>query len=155
AFAFAGFGSMLLVIKQLLGDNQNVRDLVSHVLTHPTVARVAGPPGPWLDYGPTDPFLGFGFMLQLVFILASLGGVARYAHQSLVITITLRTAMRLRRQVYDRLIRGPMSVLLAKGTADHLRRVTRDCTLVTRGLQALMGKTVQSVITGMVALSLA
>ncbi len=153
--AFAGFGTLMILIDQLLGQRASVRDLLDEHLRHPWLAGWVTQPDAVLQFVPVDPFAGFAFLLGIILVIALIGAVMRYSHQSLVITLTLRTAMRLRQHAYHRLISAPASVLMTQGTSDHLTRIVRDCAMLVRGFQALLDKSVRSVLTGTMMLGVA
>ncbi|MBI1335368.1 MAG: ATP-binding cassette domain-containing protein [Phycisphaera sp.] len=151
--AFAGYGALIWVTEQFLGQDQTIRSVVVSKLTDPTVVAIIGDHSDLAHIIPADPFNGFVFILAVLLVFALVSSVMRYLHQSLIITATLRTILRLRKHAFYRLVNAPMSLLFTEGVAQQLSKVVRDTAILSSGYNVLLGKSVRSVLIGLVSLA--
>ncbi|MEX0886674.1 MAG: ABC transporter ATP-binding protein [Phycisphaeraceae bacterium] len=149
ASAFGGFAALLWIIDQFFGDDQPMmRETAAQWLAGDHIERFLGDVTHWAQIIPASPFGGMAFMLGVVLTLAIIGSVMRYVYQASMLTVVLRTIMRIRKNAYQHLIHAPLEVQWKHGSADHINRVVRDCTQLSKGLMALMGRAVRDVLMG-------
>lgn len=153
--AFAGFGALMQVINVLLGAGKSLRDWAQETLKDDKVVAIIGDQSQLAEHIPHDPFKAFVLLLMLILALTVLGSVFRFIYQYMAITLTYRTVMEIRKNAYQRLVHLPMETIIMHGTADSLGRIVRDCGLIARGLNALLGKTVRDILIGSSALTVA
>ncbi len=155
ASAFGGFAALLLVIDRFFGDGQPMRELAADWLAHDRLAAVLGDVTHWAQLIPASDFGGLAFVLGFVLCLAVFGATMRFVYQASMLTVVLRTVMRVRKRAYQQLIHAPLDVLWTQGTADHISRVVRDCTQLSKGMMALMGRAIRDILMGVAFLLLA
>ncbi len=153
--AFAGFGSLVAVINQLLDSEETARTLAQKILTDDNVVAILGDRLHWVEYVPADPFEGFVATMVVIFLLAIIGSVGRFVHQYTAITLTNRTVMKVRKNVFQRLVHTPLNVMLNHSTADKLSRIMRDSSQLSRGFNTLIGKAPRKILQGLAALGVA
>jgi ABC-type multidrug transport system fused ATPase/permease subunit len=111
--------------------------------------------GALVRYVPEGRWEGLATILALIFVLALIGSAARFSHEYLTFTVSLRTVARIRRAVFTRLVHLPMHVATRQSTAEQVSRVVRDSAALARGFSAMTGKTVSGVLGGLGLLLLA
>lgn len=153
--AFTGFSTLMWVIPTLLDDQLSLQELARAKLGNPDLQRFIGDQTALAEHLPEDRFNGFVLLMGTILVLAVIGSLFRFIYQYTAITICWRTVMTVRKTTFQRLVHLPMSAVLAKGTADHLARVVRDCSRIARGLNALLGKAVRNALVGTAALLVA
>lgn len=151
----SGMASLLWVIDQLVKPDSSARDLLAQKLADPRIVNMIGDHTEWANIVPADPYMGFAFVLGFIFVLAIVGSIGRYIHQYNVITVVLRTVMGVRKELFARIVRLPMSVVSAEGVNDKLSRIVRDAAQLSSGLNTLMGRAVRDVLQGVVFLIVA
>ena len=155
ASAFGGFAALLLIIDRFFGDGQPMREFAAEWLAHDRLRGVLGDVTHWADVIPESEFGGLAFVLGVVLCLALFGATMRFVYQASMLTVVLRTVMRVRKRAYQQLIHAPLDVLWTQGTADHISRVVRDCSQLSKGLMALMGRAIRDILMGLAFLLLA
>lgn len=153
--AFAGFGSIVAIIHQLVDREETARTLVEKILANEYLIVAIGDQSHWATWIPPDPFEGFAATLLAVFVLAIIGSVGRFVHQYTAITLTSRTIMKIRKNVFQRIVHTPLIVMLNHSTADKLSRIMRDTGQLSRGFNTLIGKAPRKVLQGLAALGMA
>jgi len=153
--AAAGYGTLMWIIEQLFNAGRTAHDIVAEKLASPAVAERFGDLSHLADVVPDDQWLGFGFLLGIIFLLAMLGSLGRFAHQYFAITVSLRTVMSIRKAAFQRLVHVPLGVTAEEGTADNLSRVVRDSGQLARGFNTLTSKAVRDILQGVAALTVA
>ena len=153
--AAAGFGTLMWIIEQLFNQGQTAHDIIAEKLSNPDVVNVLGDVSHLADFVPNDQWLGFGFLLGVIFVLAVLGSLGRFMHQYFAITVSLRTVMAIRKTAFQRLVHVPLCVSAEDSTADNLSRIVRDSGQLSRGFSTLTSKAVRDVLQGLAALSIA
>ena len=144
-----GMGTLLALFRQLTGT-RHFREMVADALNKPDVQRYVGDLSFLIDWIPDDPYWAFGAALGLVFILTVLGSAGRITHQYFSMTIVYRTIMRIRSMAFHRLVHLPMSVCENDSMADNLSRLTGNTMQMSRGFNALLGKSIRNILQGMV-----
>ena len=92
--------------------------------------------------------LGVLSVLGVLLVVTVVGAAASYAHQALTTTAGVRASSRIRGRVYGRRIRLELSELQRLGAIESVSRITRDTTLLQRGFQVLVGKSVTQAARG-------
>ena len=153
--AFSGFGIVMLLLDQIFGKGKNMRQIVEEKLADSQVVGLIGDRTEWAQLIPANQFHGLAMVLVVVVSFVVLGAAMRFLYQAAALTIVLRTIMRIRKVAFQRLIHASYELLQAEGTADILSRISRDSHLLSRGFNALLGRTVRDVLMLTVFLSLA
>ena len=118
--ALGGFGTLMLVIEDLLGRGGSARDLLLERLNAPGTQQWIGD---WTAVGnrlPTSPFAGFAVLLGLIAAFATVGTAFRFIYGYAAITVAYRTTLDIRRAAFQRLVHLPMIALAQEGMADNL-----------------------------------
>ncbi len=150
-----GIASLLWVVHQLFNENRLVRQVVRDKLAEPALQSWIGDQTHLAQYIPAGQFTGVAFIFAIILLFALLGSLGRVLHQYTTITISLRSVMIIRKQVFQRLVHVPMLVLAESGAADKLSRTVGDTMQLSRGFNALTSKALRDVLRGMVMLGLA
>ena len=154
--AFSGFGGAIAVIRYAFNadtDKPPIRDLAAAKLQDPAVTQYIGDWSNLANLIPVDRFMAFAFILGGVLVLTAFGGVMRYAHQSVVITLCLRLAMRIRLRAFKRVLHAPYEKLMGSQSGDLISRINFDTLRLSIGLQALLGRSVRDLSMGLVFLA--
>ncbi|MEM8737089.1 MAG: ABC transporter ATP-binding protein [Planctomycetota bacterium] len=154
--ASAGFGLLMSVIDLLIGDVQSLQEVARGWLAGERVQGfLGGDYSAWADRLPDDGFTSFALVLLIILPLAVFGSAMRYTHQSLSITVSLRTVMRIRQQAYFKMLHLPIESTGDLGSADSLSRLIGDTARLAKGFSTLMGKAVRDLLMGVAFLTLA
>jgi len=153
--AFVGLQTLVLAFGQLLEEQQTLREVVARKLNDPGFTERFGYHGHLVEYLPATKFGGWVLLVGIIFVLTLVGGTFRFIYEYSAITISYRTVMNIRRSAFQRLVHLPMATMIERGTADHLSRVVRDCNVIARGLNGLLGKAVRSILMGIASLAVA
>ena len=113
------------------------------------------PPTWMLDWVPEEAWSGVLTLFGMLLVITVVGSAASYAHQALTTTACVRAISRIRGRVYGRLIRLELSELQELGAIESVSRITRDTTLLQRGFQVLVGKSVTQAARGFGAFAVA
>jgi ABC-type multidrug transport system fused ATPase/permease subunit len=149
----AGLGMLLPVLKILLGDKQSLADVVHTYALNPARPQWLQDMGrSSLEWMPTDPFVGFLWVMGVIAALSIIGSVGRYLHELQTVTITLRAAQYWRARMFRRLIHAPMELVLKRSTSDHIGRMIFDVDQLRNGYSAIAGKTIAELLKGFAAL---
>lgn len=149
----AGLGMLLPVLKILLGDKQSLADVVHTYALDPARPQWLQDMGrSSLDWMPTDPFIGFLWVMGVIGALSIVGSMGRYLHELQTVTITLRAAQYWRARMFRRLIHAPMELVLKRSTSDHIGRMIFDVDQLRNGYSAIAGKTIAELLKGFAAL---
>ena len=108
-----------------------------------------------LDVMPQDKFLAFVVVVSGIAVFTIIGSTGRYLHELLTITVSMRATMIWRRRLFERLVHAPLEQIFEKGTSDGLSRVMFDTRIMSSGFDAMMGRTIEALLKGLVALMLA
>ena len=146
--AFAGMGTFMAIIKQFFGESQSLRSMAREALQQPIVFDLIGDRSHWADALPTDPFAGFALTVGVILVLAVLGSCGRFMHQYFAITVSLRTVMRIRKQVFQRVVHMPLALVDSEGVSDMVSRAVVDCNYLSRGFSALTSRAVRDLLLG-------
>lgn len=104
---------------------------------------------PWVvGWVPEETWAGVLTLFGVLLVVTVVGSAASYAHQALTTTACVRAISRIRGRVYGRLIRLELSELQRLGAIESVSRITRDTTLLQRGFQVLVGKSVTQAARG-------
>jgi len=114
----------------------------------PAFARI---PGGVVDRLPPGPYAAIVWIVVGLSVLAILGGLANFLHARLAMSVVYRTIANIRRQVFRRVVRLPMSVVLVEGVSDTISRIVNDTMTLAGGLNALLSKAVTQVGKGLAA----
>ena len=106
------------------------------------------PPTWLLNWVPEETWSGVLTLFGVLLVVTVAGSAASYAHQALTTTACVRAISRIRGRVYGRLIRLELSELQRLGAIESVSRITRDTTLLQRGFQVLVGKSVTQAARG-------
>ncbi len=167
AFALAGAGvsaacfgagiSMIYPTLAFLLDQQlSVADLIrSKLVTEDRPAAIADL-GRWLaDHVPDDRFAAFLCIIAVIALLTLIGSTGRFIHEMLTVTVVHRAAMVWRARMFRRLIRAPLELILRQGSSDHISRVVFDTRPLARGYTAILGRSIEHIFKGAMALCVA
>ena len=91
---------------------------------------------------PRDRFHGLVWIMVGVMIMAVLRGAMTYTSDYLVGHATNRALLTLRLQVFEHVMRSPMSLYTRIGAADIMSRFQQDCFLILEGMKTSLGKVV-------------
>lgn len=156
ACAFGGFGVLLLIVDQFFGRGEaSARELFQENLGDSELVNRFIDPAPLIELIPAEPLRGFLLVLGVVLVFSTVGAVMRFSHEYAMMTMALRTTMRIRKVAFHRMLHTPMDLLMHHGSADSLSRIIRDTSKIGRGFHALMGKAVRNVFVGLAMLLLA
>lgn len=100
---------------------------------------------------PTDPFQATLVMVGVLAGLTLLGATANFAHMYLSLTVVERTIARIRRRLFDTVIRLPLAAVVADGASDPVSRVVNDPQQLGAGFSALLSKGLAQVTKGIAA----
>lgn len=151
--AFSGFGGAIAVIRYAFDadpDKRPIRDIVAEQLRDPAVTRYIGDVSGLANIIPADRFMAFAFILGGVLVLSAFGGVMRYFHQTVVITLCLRLAMKIRLRAFKRVLHAPYENLMGSQSGDLISRINFDTLRLSIGLQALLGRSIRDLSMGLV-----
>lgn len=151
--AFGGFGALMWVIDQLFTARATTRDLLAKKIASSGIEQYTGDLSWLIQWVPDERFGGFAFMLGVILLFALVGSCGRFVHQYSMLTVSLRTVLRVRKKVFDRLVHLPVTRATREGTADMLSRVVRDCALLINGFTALTNRALRQILVGTVFLA--
>ncbi len=100
---------------------------------------------------PTDRFLGIATILGALLALTIFGAIANFLHQYCSLTLSMVTVSEIRLSAYRHALRLPLSVVLRRGPAEIVSRVTRDTVELERGFIALTSKALSQLTKGIAA----
>ncbi len=148
ACAFGGFGALIWMFKQVRHFDQPMRETIRQSLQNDTITSIyANAPG-LADYFPRDNVACFAAVMGILLGVTILGSIGRFIHQYFSITVALRVIMRVRRDIYHRLIHMPMAIIINDGTSDKLSRILADTARLARAYTSLLGKYVRDFCQG-------
>lgn len=153
--AFGGLQALIIAFRQLIEKDQTLREFAAYRLNDPDLIAWVGNHLYLVDYLPQSKFGGWVLIVSIIFVLALIGSIFRFFYQYGAITVSFRTVMDVRRRAFQRLVHLPLAVTMQQGTADNLSRVVRDCNIIARGLNSLLGKAVREILMGLAALTAA
>lgn len=104
---------------------------------------------------PGDPFWSFIAIMALVAFIQTLGGAARYVHEKQAATVLLQAIMVWRERIFGRLVRLPMTEIMAVGRADNTSRLLSDTGVLFTGYKALIGAPLLEILKGVAGLLVA
>ncbi|MEM1354085.1 MAG: ABC transporter ATP-binding protein [Planctomycetota bacterium] len=151
--AFSGFGGAIAVIRYAFNadpDKPPIRDIAAQKLADPAVTQYIGDWSHLANIIPADRFMAFAFILGGVLLLSAFGGVMRYFHQTVVITLCLRLAMKIRLRAFKRVLHAPYEKLMGSQSGDMISRINFDTLRLSIGLQALLGRSIRDLTMGLV-----
>ncbi len=151
--AFAGFGAVILIIKQLFSKDASAHDLIADRLADDSLTRWIGDHSYLADAIPQDQFWGIAMLLGVVFVITLVGAGGRFTHQYFTITVSIRTVMRIRKRMFTQLIHAYMSKTSVDSTGDNLMRVVANTNELGGGFTMLTNRTIRSILQGLIALS--
>ncbi len=105
--------------------------------------------GPYVLYLPEDRWQGLAWIFSGILVLAVIGSTGRFFHEYWTFTVAIRTVARIRKAVFAKLIHQPMFVAASEKTAEQASRIVRDSQSLFRGFNALTGKTVTGIVSGL------
>lgn len=135
--SLGGLGTLTFIIEKLFQQNETIKAIVTEKIGEQ-----------YASYLPDDQMTSLAMILGIVFLFSILGSVGRYMHEYFIYTVSYRTVMRIRRQVFERLILMPMGRLSADLTGDSVNRVVRDSASIGVGFNMIFGKAVASTVVG-------
>lgn len=151
--AFSGFGAAIAVIRYAFNaepDKAPLRDVIRNQLADPQVTRYVGDLSNLANLIPADRFYAFAVILGGVLVLSAFGGLMRYAHQTVVITLCLRLAMKVRLDAFKRVLHAPYEMLMGSQSGDLISRINFDTLRLSIGIQALLGRSIRDLAMGLV-----
>ena len=101
---------------------------------------------------PTDQFDGVVLILIFLTCLTIVGALCNFTHQYISQTLTTRAVAEFREELFRKVIRLPLAIVVNKGPSEYISRLVRDSAALQQGLNALTGKTVAQVTKGVAAL---
>jgi len=151
-----GLSLMHPVLEMFTGQEPRVvQEMILGKLDQPNMPQQVRDLGRWLaETIPADPFWGFIAIAIAVMALTIIGSIARYMHELLTITVSLRAAMVWRDRLFRRLMFLPL-LTTQTGTGDNTSRIVVDTRILSHGYQALLGKAVAEIFKGAAALCVA
>ena len=159
--AFAGFGTLVLIIQVIFGGGDepaggagpDLRAEAAARLSEPSVVAWIGDRSAWADALPAAPLASFLTILAALILIAAAGSAFRFAAQYITLTVIYRTVMRLRQRCFSRVLHAPMESVWASGTADTISRIVGDSSRLARGFSTLLSKAVRESLMGVAFLS--
>ncbi|MBE3069972.1 MAG: ABC transporter ATP-binding protein [Planctomycetes bacterium] len=91
---------------------------------------------------PRDRYHCLLWLMISVMVMAVLRGTMTYTSDYLVGHATNRAMLALRLQVFERVLRSPLSLYARIGAADIMSRFQQDCFLILEGMKTVLGKVV-------------
>ncbi|MDG2291765.1 MAG: ABC transporter transmembrane domain-containing protein, partial [Phycisphaerales bacterium] len=163
--------TMLFALLSALGLGVGLLSLapVLSQIVHPedgrglqAVAEEFNAEGSWLqipswivDLLPVDQFDGVVFLIIAIAVLTIVGAMCNFMHQYFSQTMTTNAVADVRREVFSKVIRLPLSRVVSKGPSEYISRLIRDAAALQQGLNALLGKSVAQLSKGIIALVVA
>ncbi len=146
-------GPMLKVL--MSGDaSVNLSSLSTGWLSeHQSVASFV--PTALVEAIPTDRFAGIAVILGALFLLTLFGAVVNFCHQYCSLTLSMVTVSEIRLEAFRHALRLPLSVVVRRGPAEIVSRVTRDTAELERGFTALTSKALSQLAKGLAAFAAA
>ncbi|MAE63783.1 MAG: hypothetical protein CMJ18_05880 [Phycisphaeraceae bacterium] len=152
----AGIGGVLWALSFLLNKGVKVEQLVrDKLMSEDQPAWVQEIGQALLPHVPDSPYQAFLYVMALIAGLTVIGSIGRYIHEVITITISQRAAMAWRARVFRRLVRTTLVDLLQRGSSDHISRITFDTRPLARAYKAILGKSIEQLLKGMVAVIVA
>ncbi len=150
-----GFAGVLWIINQLFKEERTVRMMVLDWAARENVQAWIGDQTPLAERLPPTAFGGLLFIFAVILVLTVIGSIARFTHQYCAVTISFRTVMNVRRQIFQRLVHVPLLRATESGTADKISRVVRDSAQLSAGFNALTSKALRDLLQGAAMLTVA
>ncbi|MCP4758684.1 MAG: ABC transporter ATP-binding protein [Planctomycetes bacterium] len=104
---------------------------------------------------PEGQFNSVLFLIIAIWCLTIVGATANFLHQYLSQTLTTITIAEIRRDLFDHVLRLPLSHVTGKGSSEYTSRIIRDTAGLEAGLIGLLGKSVAQISKGIAALAVA
>jgi ABC-type multidrug transport system fused ATPase/permease subunit len=158
----AGLSMTLPTFSLLLQQKRSLQELID------TYILAADPTGPstqpqviqdaarWIAaHVPENPFWAFIGVMGIIAVLTVVGNIGRYIHEATTITVSQHEAFVLRSKLYRRYIHAPLLYALKAGTSDNIGRLVVDVKQLSRGHQAVLGRTVYEILKGVAAIVVA
>jgi ABC-type multidrug transport system fused ATPase/permease subunit len=89
---------------------------------------------------PTDPFHGILWIMVAIGLLTIAGATANFLHQWCALTLVTRVTAGIRLEAFRHVVHLPLGVVVRRGPAEFVSRVTKDTTELQRGFLALTSK---------------
>ncbi|MEX0742694.1 MAG: ABC transporter transmembrane domain-containing protein, partial [Phycisphaeraceae bacterium] len=151
-----GFGSLTWIITMFFEQGVTIRELVAEKLADSRLEQWTGldlsPVAQWI---PAGELAGLAFIMVFILALSLVGSVGRFTHEYCTMTVVMRTVMRVRKKLFNRLVHLPVAVANQDSTASRIARVIRDCQQLTNGFTALVSRAVRGIALGLALLALA
>jgi ABC-type multidrug transport system fused ATPase/permease subunit len=151
-----GLASGLVTIGPLLqlimgGDAAvNLHSVATDALSeHPDLAAFV--PDVLVAMLPTDRFTGVRLILGALLALTIVGAIANFFHQYCSLTLSMITTSEIRLEAFRHALRLPLAVVLRRGPAEIVSRVSRDTAELERGFTALTSKALAQLTKGIAA----
>lgn len=104
---------------------------------------------------PEDRFNGVLLLIIVIWCLTLVGATANFLHQYLSQTLATITIAEVRRDLFDHVLRLPLSRVSAQGSSEYTARIIRDTAGLEAGFIGLLGKSVAQISKGVAALAVA
>ncbi len=152
----SGISLILPMLQLILREQKTLPQIIETYVTSPDRAEFIRNLGQHLiNVVPADRFTGFVFIMVVILVLNAIGGVARFVHEYLTITVSSRATMVWRDRIYAHLIQVPALLPTQQGYADMINRLVNDTRILADGLQMVMGRALSEICKMLVALVIA
>jgi ABC-type multidrug transport system fused ATPase/permease subunit len=157
AASFAGgLGSINPILSLMLNPNTEEPRGLPHWLREAGDWPWIGPWALWLaQRAPADPFWGFVCVLGALACLGIIGSGGRLMHELWTLRVIDRARFDWRRQVHRHLLHMPLVGLSVQGPGDSISRLMGDTSRLCTGYQALLGRGLMLILTGVAGLTVA
>ncbi|MFQ5424951.1 MAG: ABC transporter ATP-binding protein [Phycisphaerae bacterium] len=111
----------------------------------PLQYRLARRAAQWLPQGrtPSARLNTLAMIVVAVLVIAMVGAVCRFAGEYLIALVAGRTVIAIRRRMYRKVLRLPVSYFATRGISDTISRFVQDSQDIYRGLNFVFAKTVR------------
>ncbi len=152
----SGLSLILPMLQMILREQKTLPQIIETYITNPERSQWVRDLGQnLLAVVPSDRFTGFVFIMVVILLLNAIGGVARFVHEYLTITVASRATMVWRDKIYAHLVQVPALLPSQQGYADMISRLVNDTRILADGLQMLMGRALTEICKMVVALIIA
>lgn len=158
---FGGFASLTWAVGLLLNKEDSVHDIIAGRLRSilekdwfsPSVAQwLEVNLLSWVEMIPDDRFEASVVILIMIFVFTIVGSVGRFIHEYMTMTVGFRTIMRIRKEIFQRLVHVPLNAIHKDSIGNRLVRIVSDSGMVAGGFSLLTGRALRDLLQGMVLL---
>lgn len=152
----AGLTMLLPIMKLFFREKQTLAGMVQRALERPDLPQSARPWLEWMSrWAPTGQFQGLLWVLGGIALLTVIGGVGRYLHELMAMTVATWGSADWRQRVMARLLHAPLEHSLKHGSADAQSRIIVDVGYLNRAYLAVLSRATLQIAHGFVAIVMA